>query len=577
MKNQFCRIITLAAVFSVQLASAEPPQIAAIVNRDTITIQDLEKELKGQSGSLSSDRQMVLSQTLNSLIVDKLVVARAASLDLSKDPAFLREKQDTLNQFVFGQMYQKYVASLVNVAPEDAEKYYYDNKEMVYKIPEQVRVSHILIEPEEDKTISDPQRRKQEADRVALPKAKEVKKRAQKEDFAALAQKFSKDYTTSMRGGDMGYQKRGDLLPEIEKAAFAAKPGDILGPFKSEYGYHVIKVGDRIKEGYRELDDKLKQEIENKLRTEKTTQRNRAFLDSLRNEMSYDFNDELLALPETTKVQNSTWCVVVNKSDTLRAGEIWEEILNYSLYTKSGRMSLGDKKDFLKNKALGVQLLVLELLARQLGYYDAPETKQMLRKFVQQRGEKIIRQQAVPQYNPSPEEIRQYFDSHPDQFKAEYPLHVYHIIFDDSLTASAVRDSILQGADFVEMAKKYYPGQGDVKDVAYDLGYLARHEMPEGFYEAADQLEIGGVSPPVKTFLGYHLIKLIDRKKDQTLQEVTPQITKVLKEEHQKKAEAEWEANLKKGAKIKIFQKNLDKIDLTRLNSGENPAGSDKP
>ena len=190
--------------------------------------------------------------------------------------------------------------------------------------------------------------------------------------------------------------------------------------------------------------------------------------------------------------------------------------------------------------------------------------------------EKKIRQEAVPPYNPSPEEIQQFFDSHPEQFKVEFPLHVYHIIFDDSLTAAMVRDSILRGADFVEMAKKHYPGQTEIKEVAYDLGYISKYEMPEGFYEAADQLEIGQVSPPFQTFLGYHLIKLLDRKKDQTLQEVSPQIIKTLKEEQQKKSAAEWEANLKKRAKIKIFQKNLDKIDLTQLNSEPNPVSSDK-
>ena len=574
MRREFLGLFTLISILLVQSASARPADIAALVNKDTITVQELEARLKGQTQN--SDPKLAISQTLNTLIIDKLVAQKADRLDFSKDTLFLKDKDDHLNKFVLGNMYEKYVASVVNVTPEEAEKYYHENKETTYKIPEQVKVSHVLIEPEEDAAIHNPDKRKKEADRVALQKAKLIKQKAAKEDFETLARTFSKDNTTAMRGGEMGYKRHGELLPEIDSAVFAAQPGDISGPFKSQYGYHIIKVFEHVPEGYRLWSDSLQQKIINRLTEERIKQRNQAFLDSLRNQMTYDFNDQVLTLPETTKVDDSVWCVVIDKTDTLRAKEITDELLNYSLYSKAGQMMPDNKKDFLQKKSIWVQLKILQLVARKLGYYNTPEVKQEMKQFVRERAEKKIRQEAIPPYNPSQEEIQQYFDSHPEQFKVEFPLHVYHIIFDDSLTAATVRDSILQGADFVDMAKKHYPGQADIKEVAYDLGYISKYEMPEGFYQAADKLEIGGVSPPLQTFLGYHLIKLLDRKKDQTLQEVSPQIIKTLKEEQQKKAEAAWEAGLKKGAKIKIFQQNLDKIDLTQLNSEPNPASSDK-
>jgi parvulin-like peptidyl-prolyl isomerase len=574
MRWGFPGLYLLISVILFQSASAKPSDIAALVNKDTVTVQVLEAKLKGQTQA--ADPKLAISQTLNTLIIDKLVAQKAARFDFSQDSLFLKDKDDHLNKFVLGRMYEKYVAGLVSVTPEEAEKHYNENKETTYKIAEQVKVSHILIEPEEDTVIHNSVKRKKEADRVALQKAKLIKQKAAKEDFETLARTFSKDYITARQGGEMGYKKQGELLPEIDSAVFAAKPGDIIGPFQSQYGYHVIKVFEHVQEGYHLWSDSLQQKIISQLKAERTSQRNQAFLDSLRNQVNYDFNDQVLSLPETTKVKDSDWCVVIDKTDTLRAREIWNELLNFSLYSKAGQMAPDNKKSFLQKKSIWVQLKILQLVARQLGYYDTQEVKQEMKKFVREQAEKKIRQEATPPYNPSPEEIQRYFDSHPDQFKVEFPLHVYHIIFDDSLTAATVRDSILQGADFVEMAKKHYPGQTEIKEVAYDLGYISKYEMPEGFYEAADKLEIGEVSPPFKTFLGYHLIKLLDRKKDQTLQEVSPQIIKTLKEEQQKKAEAAWEAGLKKGAKIKIFQQNLDKIDLTQLNSEPNPASSDK-
>ncbi len=544
---------------------ANPETPVAVVNKDTITVEELKTQLQGQTPG--AEPKLAVSEALNRLIIDKLVSQKAAAIDLSQDPDFQKSKTDTVMKTVFNKLYKAYVADLVSVLPEEVEQYYHDSLETKFKIPEQVKVSHILIEPEEDANLTDPTKRKQAAEKTALVKANEIKKRAKKEDFEELAKKFSKDVQTAMRGGDMGYQKRGQLLPEIDSAVFAAKLGEVLGPFRSPHGYHIMKVFDHIQEGYQELDDKLRQNILNRLKGERITQRNKIFLDSLRRMTEYEFNDSVIALPDTVKVDDKIWCLVLGRSDTLRAGQIREELLNYTLFSGVKQLSLEDKQDFLKKKSIWVQLKILEQTARKLGYLDLPEVKELERNFTSWKAEQSILQEAAPPYNPSPEEIQEYFDSHPEQFKAEFPLHVYHIIFDDSATALAVRDSILNGADFVEMAKRYYPGQAEIQEVAYDLGYISKYEMPEGFYQAADQLEPGQVSLPFKTFLGYHLIKLIDRKKDQTLQEVSPQIIKTLQEEHQKKSRAEWEAKLKKRAKIKIFQDALDRIDLSQSES----------
>ncbi|MCX5796063.1 MAG: peptidyl-prolyl cis-trans isomerase [Elusimicrobia bacterium] len=61
-------------------------------------------------------------------------------------------------------------------------------------------------------------------------------------DFAKLASQVSLDNTTKGRGGDVGFVPRGTLLPEIEKAAFALKPGEVAGPVKTKFGYHVLKA-----------------------------------------------------------------------------------------------------------------------------------------------------------------------------------------------------------------------------------------------------------------------------------------------------------------------------------------------
>jgi len=558
--------VLIGSGVTVESALGKP---VAVVNKDTITLQMLEERLqaKGETSITGKAPEVVKSELLSEALIDRLVLQKARAMNLSKDSVFRENKKEHLIKFVFDKMYQKYVADLVKVTEEDVEKYYQDNRETLYKIQDQVRVSHILIEPQEDSTIKDEKKRKETAEQAALEKAKEVKKKAESEKFSDLASMFSNDPPTANRGGDMGYQKRGQMLPEFDAAAFKAKPGDILGPIKSQYGYHILKVTDRRYQGYLEFTDSLKAGIQERLTFERTNQRNQAFLDSLRNEASYEFNDQIIDLPDSSNVAEKVWYVVVNGQDTVNAKQAREELLNYTVYTKAKELSFEEKKNFLRQKSVWVQLMILQNLAKRLGYFDLPEVKQEENKFTLEQAQKKIRQRAMSDYTPPQQEIQRYFDTHPEMYKQDFPLHVYHIIFDDSITAAAVGDSLLQGADYLEMAKKYYPGTEEIKEVAYDLGYISPFEMPEGFYQAASQLQAGEVSPPFKTFLGYHLIKLIDRKKDQTLEEIKPQIIKILKEENQKKSKAQWEANLKKGAKIKIFDDELKKLDLSKLNS----------
>ena len=70
------------------------------------------------------------------------------------------------------------------------------------------------------------------------------------EDFALLANTYTEDPSNSadpqnLKGGDLGWFNKGQLLPEFEVASFEAEKGTIVGPILTEYGYHVIKVNDK--------------------------------------------------------------------------------------------------------------------------------------------------------------------------------------------------------------------------------------------------------------------------------------------------------------------------------------------
>jgi peptidyl-prolyl cis-trans isomerase D len=58
----------------------------------------------------------------------------------------------------------------------------------------------------------------------------------------ALAAEHSEDPGSKDNGGDLGWFGRGQMVSEFENAVFSAKPGEIIGPIRSQFGYHIIKV-----------------------------------------------------------------------------------------------------------------------------------------------------------------------------------------------------------------------------------------------------------------------------------------------------------------------------------------------
>jgi len=82
--------------------------------------------------------------------------------------------------------------------------------------------------------------------------AAEIARRARKgESFPELVRAFTADGTGKERDGDIGYFNKGQMVKSFEEACFAASPGAIVGPIKTEFGYHVAKVIDRTSKRFK--------------------------------------------------------------------------------------------------------------------------------------------------------------------------------------------------------------------------------------------------------------------------------------------------------------------------------------
>jgi len=116
-------------------------------------------------------------------------------------------------------------------------KTFYDTHPELFKKPEQVKASHILIKAADSAS---------EADKAAArKKIEEVQGKLKKgEKFDDLAKQYSEG-PSNTQGGDLGYFSRGQMVKPFEDAAFAMNKGDVSDIVVTQFGYHLIQVLDK--------------------------------------------------------------------------------------------------------------------------------------------------------------------------------------------------------------------------------------------------------------------------------------------------------------------------------------------
>ena len=131
------------------------------------------------------------------------------------------------------------------VADADVRKFY-DDKPSLFEHPERVRASHILIMTVKPDDLSPLPEDQKKAKRKLID---DLRKRAvDGEDFAKLAKEFSDDPGSKDKGGEYIFG-RGEMDPAFEAAAFALKTNEISEVVTSRYGFHIIKLSERVAAG----------------------------------------------------------------------------------------------------------------------------------------------------------------------------------------------------------------------------------------------------------------------------------------------------------------------------------------
>ena len=221
--------------------------VIAVVNGQDITAQDYQEEAAALSPyavkALEDPKNK--EKFLENLEDKRLIVQKAESMGLDKDPemqAKLNRLKDTL---LLGEFVKKEILEKANVTDQDVKAYFDQHKADLGA----VRISHILVASQ------------QEAQDI-------LQKLKAGENFASLAKKYSLDEKTKANGGDLGWVKWEQFgSASLKDAAFKLNPGEVSGIVQSQFGYHIMKVTDKkpaSDSDFAKLKDALKDQVAEK-------------------------------------------------------------------------------------------------------------------------------------------------------------------------------------------------------------------------------------------------------------------------------------------------------------------------
>ncbi|MGA9011223.1 MAG: peptidylprolyl isomerase, partial [Acetobacteraceae bacterium] len=226
--------------------TAPPPAdpIVAKVDGQPIHLSELKDAVQGLPANVRGmPTQTLYPMLLDQMIDGRLLVAEARKSGLDKDPTVQRQVAAAEDRALQTAMLNKEVGPSVT---EEAVHARYDQDIAGKPGEEEVHAKHILVDNEaEAKKI------------IAQLKGGG--------DFSALAKQYSKDPSGAQQGGDLGFFKKDEMVPEFATAAFALQPGQISPePVHTQFGWHVILLVERRRAdppSFEQAHDELRQKM----------------------------------------------------------------------------------------------------------------------------------------------------------------------------------------------------------------------------------------------------------------------------------------------------------------------------
>ncbi len=262
-----------------------PPDIKQNIAKQLIANEVVLQEAKKRKTGYSEEKFKMTFENIKKQFPDSATLAK----ELAK---MGQTENDMKNQIREGLMVDSLIKTLVKPGDSVTQKEckaYYDSNSTKFVSEKKFRASQILFIVKPDATA--------DQKKAVLDKAQKVLAEAKAgKDFAALAKKNSQDPAAATSGGDIGWFKRGDLMPEFDAAVMPLALNQVSDVFQSKVGYHIIKKTGEEQQPPQTF-DKVEGQIKNMLGLKKQNDVVKKFVDGLIANAKIFYADTTLKAP----------------------------------------------------------------------------------------------------------------------------------------------------------------------------------------------------------------------------------------------------------------------------------------
>jgi peptidyl-prolyl cis-trans isomerase C len=277
MKKILFYIIVLvaltAAVFGCAKKNSSDEKVLARISNKFLTLGEFKKKIEHLPAYYRDMVGRNKKRFLDETIVEMMFYEEAIRQGLDNDKEVKEVLREAKKKILIAKLIQGEVENKLKIEEGEARKYYEDHKSE-YKAPEMWRASHILVSTEAE--------------------AKEIQDSISSgASFEELAKEKSMD-ATAARGGDVGYFRKGQLVPEFEEAALSLDPGEIGPIIHTQFGYHVLKLTGK-KDSDIEPYEKVKARVYEELKKEKRTELFEKLVLDLKNKYKVEMEEDVFS------------------------------------------------------------------------------------------------------------------------------------------------------------------------------------------------------------------------------------------------------------------------------------------
>ena len=222
----FALVLVISGVHTLAQSKKSLDQQALFtIKNQPVTAEEFIYIYKKNHPSKEDYSDKKIDDYLNLFINFKLKVAEAKQRGIDTTSAFIKEYSSYKEELRKPYLPEgKIIDSLIKIT--------------YARLQEEIKASHMLINLKPDASPADTTE--------AYKKILDLKDRASKgEDFASLASLYSEDPSARINKGDLGYFTALQMVFPFEEAAYKGKKGEVVGPVRTRFGYHIIKVEDR--------------------------------------------------------------------------------------------------------------------------------------------------------------------------------------------------------------------------------------------------------------------------------------------------------------------------------------------